>query len=127
MRNPTPARLDRSLHLQAFRFLVALVGVAMLLVGPSGVQATTESPGGPRAQPARDVVLAETLGMEEPRWEITAGARHFVFRCPAGYPIGASLADYYADCELLYVYFCLDRSPWQPPLPQSGCDDRRRL
>ncbi|MDQ3653724.1 MAG: hypothetical protein M3457_01415, partial [Chloroflexota bacterium] len=59
---------------------------------------------------------------------VTFGVRHFVFTCPNGYPgDGASLEDFFADCELLHVYFCLEPSPWSLIPVKPGCETPRRL
>jgi hypothetical protein len=105
---------------------VVLIALAMLLLGSAGVQASpADHPGTPPALTAQE----SALGMDEPLWEFTDGVRHLFFSCPDGYPTtGLTLEELRADCELVFVSFCLDlqASPWQPPLPQRGCDERPR-
>ncbi|HYI25221.1 MAG TPA: hypothetical protein VD767_07415 [Thermomicrobiales bacterium] len=113
-------------RLRRSRAHVVLIGLAMLLLGSTGVQASpAEQPGTPLALAAQET----GPGTDEPLWEFTEGRRHLFFNCPEGYPTtGLTLLDLWADCELVFVSFCLDlqASPWQPPLPQRGCDDRPR-
>jgi hypothetical protein len=102
--------------------MLAIVTLGMLLLVPTGARASAD--GGSDAQ--RSPAAQATDG--ESRIDFGDGRRHVVFSCPDGYPSSsASLEELYADCELLYVYFCLDLPAWQPPFPHPGCDDPRRI
>ncbi len=108
--------------------VLAIVALAMTLLTPAGVAASTAGTSdAQRSLAAQGTIPVMEPPVEDPNWNVTSGVRHFVFACPDGYPGGeASLAEFFADCELLHVYSCLEQSPWSLIPANPGCESPRR-
>lgn len=103
---------------------LVLMAIAMTLLMPGAAA----SPLRVHTSMAQGSIPVMQPPVEEPNWNVTSGVRHFVFDCADGYPGDeAGLEDFFADCELLYVYTCLDQTPWSPVPVKPGCEDPRRL
>ncbi len=100
----------------------------MLLLAPAGIAASSTGPSEvQRATTAQESIPVMAPRVEEPNWNVTSGVRYFVFNCADGFSgDGASLQDFFADCELLYVYTCLEQRPWSLMPVNPGCEDPRR-
>lgn len=108
--------------------VLAIVALAMTLLAPTGATASIAGePHTERFVSAQGSIPVMEPPVEDPNWNVTSGVRHFVFACSDGYPgDGASLADFFADCELLHVYSCLEQSPWSLIPANPGCESPRR-
>lgn len=118
---PTPVRLRPCA-------VLAIVALAISLLTPAGVSASAaDVSAAQRSVMAQGSIPVMEPPIEDPNWTVTSGMRHFVFACPDGYPgDGASLAEFFADCELLHVYFCLEQTPWNLIPAHPGCESPRR-